>query len=79
MSAFLSNWLPRQVRTGLCTFALLALCITATVVSRPSLTTFVAASRPATSALEAPAAAIWPHTIFHLWILIPQLLPRHDR
>jgi hypothetical protein len=38
----------------------------------------VAASAPAHNAGE-PAHTPWPHTVLRLWLLVPQLLPTHDR
>lgn len=76
------RWLPLSplVRGGLLTFAVVALCLSGLVVaSRPSLTppepvAIISAESPATD-----TRAAWPRTVLRLWLLVPQLLPDHDR
>lgn len=36
------------------------------------------ASAPVRNGAE-PERSTWPHTVLRLWLLVPQLLPAHDR
>lgn len=76
------RWLPLSplVRGGLLTLVVAALCLSGLLASRPPL----ASPEPAAiiAATESPGTdtrAAWPRTVLRLWLLVPQLLPAHDR
>jgi hypothetical protein len=80
-SEFRSLPLPPLFRGGLLTLALAALCLGGLLLDARNP---APASEPVaiTAAAESPATdthAAWPRTVLRLWLLVPQLLPDHDR
>ncbi len=77
------RWLPLHplIRCGLLTLTMAAFCLGCLFfASRPP----AAAPEPVASitAAESPetdSRAAWPRTVLRLWLLVPQLLPDHDR
>ena len=72
--------LPPLFRGGLLTLALAALWLGVLCIESRTPT---AASEPvALISAESPAPdtrTAWPRTVLRLWLLVPQLLPDHDR
>jgi hypothetical protein len=80
-SEFRPQPFPPLFRGGLLTLALAALWLGVLCIESR---TPAAASEPVASivAVESPATdprAAWPSTVLRLWLLVPQLLPDHDR
>lgn len=77
------RWLPLHplIRGGLLTLALAALCLSglfrapAVPVVSPEPITSIAAVESS----EPDTRAAWPSTVLRLWLIVPQLLPDHDR
>ena len=67
-------------RGGLLTLALAALCLG--VLQLESRTPAAPSDPVALIAVESPGSdtrSAWPRTVLRLWLLVPQLLPDHDR
>ncbi|HEX2862553.1 MAG TPA: hypothetical protein VHN79_12980 [Lacunisphaera sp.] len=76
MNAFVAHWLVRRSSRVLLLLTLLVLSLAAATLSRPSLSAsvYAAATTPAVSELNRPAANEWPHAVIRLWLLMPPLL-----
>lgn len=77
------RWLPLSplVRGGLLTLALTALCLSGLfrAPAAPAASPEAAANIAIVESPEADTRAAWPRTVLRLWLLVPQLLPDHDR
>lgn len=76
------NFRPSLVRGGRALIGLAILVTAATAWSprfTPSAVADAVTPPDATGPELAADSRAWPRTALHLWILVPQILPRHDR